>query len=417
MSSHGASEISKDQIWLRPGSMWKKLPIIGLVLGAAGLGGAFSMMNADPKQFWYSYLTALAVFVALGLGGLFFTIIQHVTRAGWSIVVRRLAENAMITLPVLCLLALPVVFMGSHELYEWTHTEVVEADAMLRAKKGYLNEGFFHLRMIGYFVIWSGLALAFYGWSTSQDAATGDAIERKSHAMRWLSAPGVFLFAVSMTFFAFDALMSLDPHWFSTMFGVYFFAGIAVSAHAFLALISVLLRRSGYLKGVVTEEHNHDLGKLMFGFTVFYSYIAFSQYFLIWYANIPEETRWFAYRIADDFLPLTILLALGRFPIPFFFLLARVIKRSSFTLALAACWILFMEIVDMFWVVQPVLAHHHALESGDHHMTMHIGAIDLLTLLGVGGIFLAVFGWALGRKALVPVKDPRITKSLNFENF
>lgn len=168
---------------------------------------------------------------------------------------------------------------------------------------------------------------------------------------------------------------------------------------------------------MVTEEHNHDLGKLMFGFTVFYSYIAFSQYFLIWYANIPEETRWFAYRIADDFLPLTILLALGRFPIPFFFLLARVIKRSSFTLALAACWILFMEIVDMFWVVQPVLAHHHALESGDHHMTMHIGAVDLLALLGVGGIFLAVFGWALGRKALVPVKDPRIAESLNFENF
>ncbi|MCB9568090.1 MAG: quinol:cytochrome C oxidoreductase [Myxococcales bacterium] len=417
MSSHGATEVSKDQVWLKSSSLWAKLPIIGVILAAAGLGGAFSMMGADPQHFWYSYLTALATFIAFGLGGLFFVIIQHVTRAGWSIVVRRLAENVMITLPALALCALPVVFMGSHELYEWTHLEVVQNDPMLSSKASYLNEGFFTTRMLTYFGIWTLLSVLFYGWSTSQDNATGEAIDKKSHAMRWLSAPAVLLFALSMTFFAFDALMSLDPHWFSTMFGVYYFAGIAVSAHAMLALLSVALRNSGYLKGVVTEEHNHDLGKLMFGFTVFFAYIGFSQYFLIWYANIPEETRWFAYRIADDFLPLTTLLAIGRFPLPFYFLLPRAIKRSSTTLILAAIWILFMEIVDMFWLVQPVLAHHHAKESGEHHMTMHIGAVDLLTIIGIGGVFLAVFGWALKRRALVPVKDPRLTESVTFENF
>ena len=417
MGSHShATELSKDQIWLKGDSLWAKLPILGGVLALAGLGGAFSMMGQDPQHFWYSYLTALAVFVCFGLGGLFFTIIQHVTRAGWSIVVRRIAENAMITLPVLCLFALPVVFMGAHDLYEWTHLEVVEKDVMLSAKKGYLNEGFFRIRMIAYFVIWSFLALRFYGLSTSQDDATGDAVEKKTHAMRFLSAPAVLLFALSMTFFAFDALMSLDPHWFSTMFGVYYFAGIAVSAHAFLALVTVLLRRSGYLKGVVTDEHNHDLGKLMFGFTVFFAYIGFSQYFLIWYANIPEETRWFAYRIEGDFLGLSTLLALGRFPLPFFFLLPRAMKRASGTLVLAAAWILFMEIVDMFWVVQPVLAHHHAKEKGAE-MALHVGAVDALCVLGFAGVFIAVFGWALKRRALVPVKDPRLAESLAHENF
>ncbi|HRI06607.1 MAG TPA: hypothetical protein PKW35_02255 [Nannocystaceae bacterium] len=409
--SHGAKELSKDQIWLKDGSLWRKLPIIGGVLAVAGLGGAFSMMGADPQHFWYSYLTALAIFLAFGLGGLFFTIIQHVTRAGWSIVVRRIAENAMITLPVLCVLALPIVFMGAHDLYEWTHLEVVEKDVMLSAKKGYLNQGFFNIRMIAYFVIWSFLAWRFYSLSTSQDDASGSAVEAKTHSMRWLSAPSVLIFALSMTFFAFDALMSLDPHWFSTMFGVYYFVGIVVSAHAFLALVTVLLRRSGYLNGVVTAEHDHDLGKLMFGFTVFYTYIAFSQYFLIWYANIPEETRWFAYRIEGDFLNLTALLAIGRFPLPFFFLLPRAMKRSSSTVLLAAIWILCMEFVDIYWLVQPVLAHHHG------EMKIHFGAVDILTVLGIGGAFLATFGWAMGRRALVPTKDPRLAESLAHENF
>lgn len=418
MSSHGPKKVSKEQIWIKPGSLWARLPIIGVVLAAIGLGGSFSMMGEHPQEFWYAYLTALAIFIAFGLGGLFFVIIQHVTRAGWSIVVRRLAENVMITLPALSLLALPVVFMGTHELYEWTHLDVVAADTMLSAKQPYLNEGFFTQRMLAYFGVWTLLSVLFYRWSTSQDDATGEAITKKAHSMRWLSAPGVALFAISMTFFAFDALMSLDPHWFSTMFGVYYFAGIAVTSHAMLALLSVALRKSGYLQGVVTEEHNHSLGKLMFGFTVFFAYIGFSQYFLIWYANIPEETRWFAYRINGDFLYLSGLLAIGRFVIPFFFLVSRVIKRNSNTLMLAAIWILLMEFIDMYWLVQPVLVNHHA-QHAEHAeaLQMHLGALDILTVVGVGGVFLAVFGWALARKALIPVNDPRTQESLEFEDF
>lgn len=415
-SNHDQVHLEPAQVELARGSMWRKLPILGLLLAAGGLGGAFALKTGHSQHFWYSYLVAWYGFLAIGLGGLFFVIVQYLVRAGWSIAVRRLAENAMLTLPFMCLLGLPIVLMGSHDLFHWTHHEVVEADPMLLAKSSYLNEGFFRIRVGVYFLVWTALALIFYRSSTQGDRDAAIA-ERNAARMRTFAAPALFLFALSLTFGAFDFLMSLDPHWFSTMFGVYYFAGTALSIHAFLTLMAIFLRKSGYLKGVVTDEHYHDLGKYLFGFTVFYTYIAFSQYFLIWYANIPEETFWFRYRIEGDFLPLTILLCIGRFPLPFFFLLPRGVKRLSGTLFVAATWILFMEFVDMYWLIQPVLAHHHALESGDHHMTMHLGSLDALTWVGMFGVFLGVFTWALGRSALVPVKDPRIAESVKFENF
>jgi hypothetical protein len=417
MSSHNdIVTIAPEQVNLAKGSGWRLLPILGVVLAAAGLGGAFALKTGHEHQFWFSYLTAYYTFLAVGLGGLFFVILQHLVRAGWSIAIRRLAENAMITLPLLCLLGLPIVFGGMHDLYHWTDTEAVAADVMLSAKASYLNEGAFRIRVGAYFGVWTLLSVLFYRWSTGGDG-NSEVAARNAARARAFAAPALFLFALSLTFAAFDFLMSLDPHWFSTMFGVYFFAGSCLTIHAFLTLMAVALRKSGYLQGVVTDEHYHDLGKYLFGFTVFWTYIAFSQYFLIWYSNIPEETMWFGYRIADDFFPLTMLLCLGRFPIPFLFMLPRAVKRSAVTLTLAATWILFMEFVDMYWLIQPVLAHHHAIESGDHHMTMHLGVLDALTFAGVLGVFLAGFGWALGRKALVPVSDPRIAESIKFENF
>lgn len=417
MSSHNdIVTIAPEQVNLAKGSGWRLLPILGVVLAAAGLGGAFALKTGHEHQFWFSYLTAYYTFLAVGLGGLFFVILQHLVRAGWSIAIRRLAENAMITLPLLCLLGLPIVFGGMHDLYHWTDTEAVAADVMLSAKASYLNEGAFRIRIGAYFGVWTLLSVLFYRWSTGGDG-NPEIAARNAGRARAFAAPALFLFALSLTFAAFDFLMSLDPHWFSTMFGVYFFAGACLTIHAFLTLMAVALRKSGYLQGVVTDEHYHDLGKYLFGFTVFWTYIAFSQYFLIWYSNIPEETMWFGYRIADDFFPLTMLLCLGRFPIPFLFMLPRAVKRSAVTLTLAATWILFMEFVDMYWLIQPVLAHHHAIESGDHHMTMHLGVLDALTFAGVLGVFLAGFGWALGRKALVPVSDPRIAESIKFENF
>lgn len=411
MSAHGHSNMpSHDEIHLSDGSSWRKAPVIFAVVGALGLGAAYSAHAQDEKHFFFAYLTSLMFWLALGLGGLFFVAVQHATRAGWSIVVRRLAENLMLTLPVLGLLALPVVFMGTHELFHWSHTEVVANDALLKAKEPYLNESAFHMRGVVSVLVWTGLAFMYWRWSTTQDTSR-DAVGL-THKMRWFAPITLVVFALSMTFgAAIDWLMSLDPHWFSTVFGVYYFAGCVISVHAFLALAVILLHQAGYLRGVVTAEHFHDLGKMMFAFTVFWTYIAFSQYMLIWYASIPEETYWYAYRGQGQWLTLSLVLIFARFVIPFLGLMSRKIKRNPRTLAFWAVWVLVAQFMDMFWLVHPVLAHEH----GDTNI--HVNLADIGAFVGIGGFVLAVFTWACGKHALVPVKDPRLQESINFENF
>ena len=410
MSAHHVSveDLAPEQIRLSDKSGWRKLPAIGGVLALVGIGGAFAMKGGNEQQFYYSYLTSLLFWLAIALGGYFFTLVQHASRAGWSIVVRRLAENVMITLPVMGLLALPI-FVGIHELYHWSHEEVVAADPMLSWKQPYLNSGGFITRGIVYIVVWAAVAFTFYSWSTRQDGASDPA--PLAHKMRGFAPLGMVLFGLSVTFAAIDWVMSLDPHWFSTIFGVYYFAGIVVSIHAFLAVVVVLLQRSGMLRGVVTPEHYHDIGKMMFAFTVFWAYIAYSQYMLIWYASIPEETYWYAYRGHGDWLVLSLLLVFGRFAIPFVLFMSRRWKRRASSLVFWAVWMLVGQYLDMYWLVQPVLAHEHGSEQ------IHFGLLDVLTFVGIGGAFLAVFGWALGRAPLVPVRDPRLEESLNFENF
>jgi hypothetical protein len=436
MSQPTRVDLKPDQVELKKDSLWNKLHIIGGVLALGGLGGAFAMKGDDPAGFWHSYLTAFMFVLSLGLGGLFFVIVQHVVRAGWSVVVRRVAESVAITLPVIGLFGFLIVYMGAHDLYAWTHDKVlietaeglalrpIAEDEMLAAKASYLNEGRFQTAYIIYYLIWSGLAFAFWKWSSDMDNASDPLPLAKR--MRTLSAPAVVLFALSLTFGAFDFIMSLDPHWFSTMWGVWFFAGTAVTIHSLLALILALLQRGGHLKGVVTPEHYHDLGKYMFGFTVFWTYITFSQYFLQWYADIPEETHWFSYRGQGQWLTLAIIIVFARFVLPWYVLFRRPLKRNPGQLAIVAVWIICTEFVELFWVVHPAHAHHAAMQAEferNHELaeelatTIHFGALDVLTLVGFVGVFLAVFGWSLRSRALVPVKDPRLAESVKFENF
>ena len=406
---HHGPVVRHEQVHIADSAGWKKLPIAAAAIGVICLGAGFALKGGHEAKFYYSYLTAFMTFLALSLGGLFFVLIQHAARAGWSITVRRLAENMALTLPVMGLLVLPIVFMGAHDLFHWTHEEVVATDPILQAKKAYLNMGAFTTRAFIYIAVWTALGVGFWWLSTKQDHASDP--KPIAHRMRWLAAPGLLLFALSLTFAAFDWLMSLDPHWFSTIFGVYYFAGAVVSTHAFLAIIVILLHRSGYLRGVVTKEHFHDLGKMMFGFTVFWAYMGFSQYMLIWYASIPEETGWFQYRGEGDFLILSLVLVFVRFVFPFLGLISRHIKRNPTTLMFWAVWIVVAEFVDMYWLVQPVLAHAH-----DSH-DIHIDMFDFLTVLGIGGVWLAVFSWGLANRPLVPLKDPRLQESVHFENF
>jgi len=407
-TTHDAGMPSHEEIHIGPKAGIRKLPIVFGVIGAASLGLGFATMGEHHADFYFSYLVSLMFWLTLGLGGLFFVVVQHATRAGWSIVVRRLAENAMLTLPVCGLLALPMVFGGAHELFHWTHLEVVESDPVLTAKAPYLNEGFFRVRAFIYIGLWTVLAFLFWNWSTKQDTSR-DPIPL-THRMRWMAPLSVLIFALTLTFAAFDWLMSLDPHWFSTIFGVYYFAGCVICIHAFLGLVSILLHRAGYLRDVVTVEHLHDLGKMMFAFTVFWAYIGFSQYFLIWYASIPEETHWFSYRGQGSFLTLSLVLIFARFVFPFLGLMSRKIKRNPKTFAFWAVWVIAAEILDMYWLIQPV----HAQEKGVYEI--HLGLQDFTTFAGIGGIVLAVFTWALCKNALIPVKDPRILESIHHEN-
>ena len=392
-------------LWLPAEHSWRRLPAIGLVLAVVGLGGSLALglaSEAARRQLWHSWLVSALFVLSVALGGLFFVLVQHATQAGWSVVVRRIAENAMATLPFLGLLFVPLLF-GMGDLFHWSHAEAVKLDPLLLHKQPYLNVRFFVIRTVAYFVIWSALALWFGRLSRLQDV-TGD--HELTRRMRRASPVALLLFALSVTFFAFDWLMSLNPHWYSTIFGLYFFAGSVMAFFAFLALVVIAARRTGMLVGVVSAEHQHDIAKLLFTFVAFWAYMAFSQYLLIWYANLPEETVFFAHRNVNSWSLATAVLALGHFVVPFFFLLPRTVKRSPTALAVAALWLLAMHLLDLYWLVMPNL----------HPAGMAPTLLDATALIGSCGLFLAAFGGALKRQALVPLRDPRLPESLTFEN-
>ena len=409
--AHGPRIVHLDQLVIRPGSVWARLPFVAGAVGVVFTAVSVWLATAShdsARQFYHSWLVAVVFFLCIGLGSLFFVLIHHATKAGWGVVVRRLAENLACTAPLLALLFVPAVALGMHDLFHWTHADAVAHDRLLQGKAPWLNNTGFWIRAAVYFAVWTVLALYYRNVSRRQDDSGDEALSRR---MTRFSPVGVALLAVTLTFAGFDWLMSLEPHWYSTMFGVYFFAGALVSALAALIVLTLLLERTGHFRGVITGEHLHDLGKLLFAFTVFWAYIAFSQFFLIWYANIPEETNWFLSRLhgtAENpaaWRPATLLLAIGHFGVPFFFLMPRTIKRNRVLLLIGALWMLAIHLWDVFWVVMPNL-----------HREMTFTVLDVTSLLGVGGLFVALLSWLMARGSLVPSRDPRLVESLAFEN-
>ena len=385
---------------------WRKLPAVGIVLAVIGLGAStLFCMNGQKEQFYYSYMTSFMYWLSLGLGGLFFVLIHHATKAGWSVVIRRLAENVMGTLPWMALMAIPIIIgIQDHVLFHhWTDAEAVAKDTILQGKSGFLNVPFFYARMAFYFGVWFFLVRKFRGGSVAQDTSGDHEITRS--LTRW-SYPGIILFALTLSFAAIDWIMSHDPHWYSTMFGVYYFAGSVMGIFALMSVIVVRLRKTGMLVDVITVEHDHDLGKYCMAFVIFWTYIAFSQYMLIWYANLPEETIWFAHRLTGGWETITMTLVFGHFVVPLFFFLPSTIKRIPNLLFAGAVWLLFIHYVDIYYLIMPNLHHH-----------LHISLMDASTFLGVGGVFLFAFGRLMGADAVIAHRDPRLPESLNFENF
>lgn len=405
-----AHKPTAQEVTIPSNSGWNKLYKVAGVVGIAGLAATFGIGLSDTHQLYYSYLTSYMYWLSIALGCLFFVIIQFASKAGWSVVLRRIAENYAATLPVLAILFIPIL-LGMHDLFHWTHEEAVANDPLLQSKAPYLNTTFFIVRAAIYLLVWTGLSMFFVRTSARQDQ-TGD--PKLTYKMQWMSPLGIALFALSITFASFDWIMSLDPHWFSTMFGVYYFSGACLASYAIIAITGLALRKSGATGGAVNTEHLHDVGKFLFGFTIFWAYIAFSQYFLIWYANIPEETLWFEHRQQGGWMSLTYILVVGHFVIPFLFLMPRTIKRNATALGVSAVFLLAVHFVDLYWQIMPTAAGHGA-EGGQHGP--HFSILDLTAFVGIGGVFFAAFGWNLVRKATVPHRDPRQDESLAFQNF
>ncbi len=378
-----------------------------------GIGLAFLVLSVvgwatNARQFYFSYVVAWSSCLSIAVGALFFVLIQHLTRAQWSVVVRRIAEALIWSFPVLAVLAIPIV-IGMHDLYHWTHEELYDPaspqyDPLLAGKRGYLNTPFFLIRLVGYFVVWTYISHRLYTLSVRQDVKPDPGT---SAALRRVSAGGLVLTAVTIAFASYDILMSLDPHWFSTIFGVYFFSASFWVAHAVIALLAILLQRSRGLRGIVNPEHYHDLGKMMFGFTVFWAYIAFSQYMLIWYGNLPEETLWYRHRLAHGWEVHSAALLIAHFVIPFWVLLPRVAKRAVPVMSIMAIWFLIVNWFDFHWIAMPVL---HAEHAGFHWL-------DFACWIGLTGVFTGFVFYRLSRHSLVAQNDPYLARSLNFTNF
>jgi hypothetical protein len=355
----------------------------------------------EPIQFSFSWLFAFAFYFTLCAGCFLWTIIHHAVDAEWSVVVRRQLENISSLLAVMAVLFVPVLLLR-HHLYEWMNIPPGR-DPVLDLKRAYLNWHFFLLRAIivlGFFIIASLLLRRF---SIAQDK---DGNPRFTMWMRKLSFISLPLFALSLTFGACDWLMSLNYKWFSTMWGVYIFAGAAGASMSLLVLVITALRQAGYLKEIVTLEHYHIMGKWMLAFCVFWAYIGFSQYMLIWYANIPEEIQYFLARNTESWWLLSSFLVVGRFFGPFAILLLRSIKKRPHQLCWVAGWIVGMQMLDMYIIILPAL----------HGTGVHLSIWDFVPLIGMGATLAFVFLRIVGRPSLFPVRDPRLIESLKLVN-
>jgi len=399
-------------ITIPAGSLWAKLPMLGGAAAVVGLGATLAMAFGEHKaRAMFSYLWAFEVMLCIAQGALGFVLIQHAVRAGWSTVIRRIAETASMTLPIFVVLLIPIVTLGMHELYPWSH----HTDEILEKKRWFLSTPFFLGRAALYLAIWCFLSWFMYSNSVKQDSATdAGEIKKLTHKMWFIAAPGLALYALSQSFAAIDWLMSLQPHWYSTIFGVYIFAASILAFFCFVTLVSMGLQNAGVLKQAITVEHFHDMGKFVYGFTVFWTYIAFSQFILIWYANIPEETEFYLVRLEGGWNWVSYALPVAHFFVPFLFMLSRHIKRNRMALAAACGWMLFMHLVDLYWLVLPNYGTHG---EGEHHAHLAVSWLDFAALIGMAGAFFAAFGYFLNKNKVVCINDPRLEESLAHENF
>ena len=396
------------------------LSTIGLGVGVVGLGAAAGLGAASGEHgmalLSRAFVVAACFFLTICAGSLFFVMIHHLVRARWSTVVRRVAENLTTAFPFVGLLLLAGVvapaLAGYDGLYMWIDPDLRHSDHLIHSKGAWFSPTFFAIRIVIYIAAWTLLSRYFRNKSIAQDAS-GD--KQISETLRVASAPAILAFAFATAFFSFDILMSIDPRWFSTMFPVYFFAGCALSVYSTIALFTMYLQGKGKLTKSVNAEHYHDLGKFMFGFIFFWGYVAFSQFMLIWYADLPEETMWFHARFEGGWQWVSVALLFVHFIMPFLMLMSRHPKRRKATLAILAVWCLVAHALDLFWIVFPSLEKE--LNGGVFTTFAPMQLVTtLVAIVGVGGFFIFAVARGSAKVPLLPVKDPNLRSSLQFEN-
>jgi len=368
------------------------------MIGAAGLLLTILGAFIGPSgQFFRSYLWSYVFCVGLSLGSLAWLMLQYLTGGAWGVVIRRPAEAAARTLPLLLVLFIPIA-IGIPSLYRWSHADIVAADAVLKHKHTYLNVPFFLIRTAVFFAGWIGLSMLLNRWSAEDDAGSVTA-HRKMAA---ISGPGLVFWGFSITFMAIDWVLSLDPHWFSTIFGMLFMAGQGLSSMAFLITLMVLLSYRDPMAQVLTPRHLHDLGKLLLALVMVWAYFSFSQFLIIWAGNLPEEIPWYLERLKGGWQYVALGLVVGHFALPFALLLSRDLKRNFRLLAGIAVFILFMRLVDIYWLVAPDFL------KGSFGFSW----MDLTAPVGLVGIWLAYFLYQLERRPLLPLNDPHLEEAL-----
>lgn len=378
----------------------KKFKTISLVVFSVGLIMSLIASFQDLERSLVNYNVIFAFLVSVSVGSLFLFAIEYLAGAVWSTVMRRIIEIFMSAVPFLFFIGLLVVFNTAH-IFHWAHEEAVQSDKILKLKQPYLNQEFFVVRYLIYFVVWSLFAYFMNMNSKLQDSVADQNLTYKNSK---LSAVFIPFFALTLTFFAVDFLMSTEPHWFSTVFGVYYFSGTVLAALAALTLTIIFLHEKGYFGNLLRSDHFYNLGALLFAFVNFWAYIAFSQFLLIWYANLTEENFWMIHRWESGWEIFSFILIFGHFLFPYFALLSQSSKYNLKRLKFMSVWILLMHYIDLYWLVFPSI-----------YKKLVFGWIEISFLLLLAGILMLMFQFGYNRfKNLLPIGDPKLKRSLEF---
>ncbi|HWP45417.1 MAG TPA: hypothetical protein VNO14_19415 [Blastocatellia bacterium] len=370
-----------------------------LILGVIGLLVGVIWWFFNSEQFFRSYLIGFVFWIGIALGCLAILMVQHMSGGAWGLVIRRVLESATRTFPLLLVLFIPLA-LGVGVIYEWAHPEAVAANPLLQHKQRYLNVGFFLGRTAFYFLVW--LLVSFYlnRWSLEQDRTGDRPLTRK---LQVLSGPGLVLYGLTVTFASVDWVMSLEPEWYSTIFGVLIMGGQGVSAMAFVIAVMVLLATRRPFSDILAPRHLHDLGKLLLAFIMLWAYFAFSQFLIIWSGNLPEEVPYYVRRLQAPWNYIGLFIVLFHFALPFVMLLSRDLKRNGRLLAMVAIGVIVMRFVDLYWMIAP----------GFHEGGAHFSILDLVLPVGIGGIWVWFFIQQLKNRPLIPIRDPHLADALS----